>query len=818
MEKVIIIIGSGCREYTIAKKLKEDVAKLVENSYKFICFTTQENGMMNNIVDVVYPYDGFNNPDSLFIEFIDCHKDIIDFVFIGPENPLADGIVDFLSFKNVKSFGPSKFFATIESSKIFCRNFMKINNLDIYSPNFLEIKYLDNILNLTEIEISKLSNFREANINYIDSNGRTIHIDRGHDISIRDKFNKFYQSEISNFGKVVIKKDGLCGGKGVIVQSVDFNDNQSKDTILKEIIGSYIHKYDLLIEQKLEGQEFSLNTFTDGYHYVHCPPIQDYKRLLNNDEGPNTGGMGCVAYENNTLPFLTNDDIYKCQHINQEIIERLNKYGKTNNYNTTYNGILYGSFIKTNDGNIKVIEYNSRLGDPETMIVMALLESNFYNLCKLVITSCLDIYTPVFKKDAAICLYYVPDKYPTVVLGVNKYNSYYDIYMNDIVEDEQITLAYGNCKRTGEHLYSMKSRTLSITTTQPTFYQAYHKIYQTCHKVVGKLHYRTDIGDKFLSRYQKSGVSIENAEESLKNIKQNILATYNNSVISEYGSFGGEYKLDDNNTLVASIDGVGSKSIASNSIYGIDGFRMLGQDIVGHSINDILVQGATPLFFLDYFGTACLNKKELEYFIEGVSSICVEYGNIPILGGETAEMPLVYRTNESDLIGCIIGVKDNNFFKSPMKSGNILINLPSVGPHTNGFTLINDLLIDKKLTDIDIEFIKSLLTPHKCYLNEVKQIIDIVGYDSITGMCHITGGGFYQNMSRVVPKDLQIELYHDIVFPKWCLELQNKLNISRDEMLQVYNCGLGYIVIIDEHKRQELNDLNIKFEIIGELK
>lgn len=816
MEKVIVIVGSGCREYTIAKRLKEDVVKAGKNPYRFVCFTTQENSMMNSIVDVVYPYDGIHNPDSLFIEFINCHSDIIEFVFIGPENPLADGIVDFVSFKNIKSIGPTKFYANIESSKIFCRNFMKNNNLDTYSPNYFEIKYLDNILNLTELEISKLSNFREANTNYIDSNGKTIHIDRGHDIGIRDKFNKFYQTELSNFDKVVIKRDELCGGKGVIVQGVDFTDNQTRDIILKEIIGSYVNKYNILIEQKLEGQEFSLNTFTDGYHHIHCPPVQDYKRLLNNDEGPNTGGMGCVAYENNTLPFLNNEDIYKCQHINQEIIERLNKYGSNNNKNV-YNGVLYGSFMKTNDGDIRVIEYNSRLGDPETMVVMALLESNFYTLCTSIINSCLDIYKPVFKKDAAICLYYVPDKYPNVVLGVNKYNSYYDIYMNDILKDDQLALAYGNCKRTGEHLYSMKSRTLSITTTQPTLYQAYHKIYQNSRKIVGKLHFRTDIGDNFLSRYQKSGVSIENAEESLKNIKNSILDTYNNSVISEYGSFGGEYKLDDNNTLVASIDGVGSKSITSNSIYGIDGFKMLGQDIIGHSINDILVQGAIPLFFLDYFGTANLNKKELEYFIEGVSSICVEYGNIPILGGETAEMPLVYRTNESDLIGCIIGVKDNQFFKKSMKKGDILINLPSVGPHTNGFTLINDLIVDKVLSNNEKDFIKSLLTPHKCYLNEVKQIIDTVGYDSITGMCHITGGGFYQNMSRVIPKDLQIKLYHDIVFPKWCLELQNKLNISREEMLQVYNCGLGYIVIIDEHKRQELNDLNIKFEIIGEL-
>ena len=139
MEKVIIIIGSGCREYTIAKRLKQDAVKADNGPRRFICFTTQENGMMKSVVDTVYPYDGFNSPDSLFIEFIECHRDIIDFVFIGPENPLAEGIVDFLSFKSIKSVGPTKFYANIESSKIFCRNFMRNNNLDIYSPNFWKL-------------------------------------------------------------------------------------------------------------------------------------------------------------------------------------------------------------------------------------------------------------------------------------------------------------------------------------------------------------------------------------------------------------------------------------------------------------------------------------------------------------------------------------------------------------------------------------------------------------------------------------------------------------------------------------------------------
>ena len=134
--------------------------------------------------------------------------------------------------------------------------------------------------------------------------------------------------------------------------------------------------------------------------------VQDFKRLNNDNVGPNTGGMGCIAYENNSLPFLDNEDIYKCQLINQEIINHLNKYGKSNENKNVYNGILYGSFIKTYSGEIKVIEYNCRLGDPETMVILSLLQSNLYNMFSLMVNSCLDIYNESFSKNASLCLYY----------------------------------------------------------------------------------------------------------------------------------------------------------------------------------------------------------------------------------------------------------------------------------------------------------------------------------------------------------------------------------------------------------------------------
>jgi len=808
----IVIIGSGCREYTIINKLRNE---LKESGIKkeIICFKNQDNGMIDLLVDKSFNYDGITDNKTAFTVFINMYKDEIDFVMVGAENPLANGIIDYLNMFNINCIGPNKFYTQLESSKIFCRNFLKTYNLDVYSPQYIQIKYCDNVLDLNsdEKEYIYINEFKYLEVEDIRQIETTLSHCEGVDLNIRKKFELFYNKISNRFEGFVIKKDFLCGGKGVTVEGVDFTDRKS--AIFKEVVGSYQLKYDFLIEQKLVGQEFSLTSFTDGYNFVHCPPVQDFKRLLDGDKGPNTGGMGCICYENNTLPFLVKDDINMAEQINESVIKKLNNYGIDCGNKDTYTGILYGSYMKTNDGEIKIIEYNCRLGDPETMIIMNLLNSSLYNLFSLLVSNSLDLYKVKFNQNAAMCLYYVPSEYPNVYNGTNKYKNYYDIYCKKL--DEDIEVAYGNCVKEGSHLYSAKSRTMALTTNQLSFYQAYHKLYSNSDNICGNLYFRNDIGDKYLSKYQKSGVSIDNAENSLKKIKNNILNTYNSHVISEFGSFGGEYKLD-NNVLVASIDGVGSKSIASNRIYGIDGFRMLGQDIVGHSINDILVQGAKPLFFLDYFGTATLNSLELEHFIDGVSQTCIDYGNIPILGGETAEMPLVYKPNESDLVGCIIGVKDNKFFNVPMKHGDLIINLPSVGPHTNGFTLINNL-IQEDMPSEDVSLLKSLLNPHKCYLNEVYGFIKEFGYDNIHGMCHVTGGGFYQNMERVLPEGLSIELNNKIVFPLWATILQNKLNIDTEEMMKVYNCGLGFILIIDNSIRESLIRLNCDFEIIGSL-
>jgi phosphoribosylamine--glycine ligase / phosphoribosylformylglycinamidine cyclo-ligase len=835
MKSKIIIIGSGAREIAILHKLKEDLTHLNLDK-KLICFTNQDNADVEKYVirsikyDIPNYFKSINKSKSMCLEYIKQNQKDIEFVIVGPENPLKDGVVDLLKQYNISCIGPYASYALLESSKSFCRTFINKCNLDRHSPNFLKIRSIDNVLDLEDC--NNTHSAKEKTKTYLNN-------------VLRKKFNK-----------IVIKKDGLYGGKGVFVESDNLNSNNDKtnentieDILCNTLIDSYVNSTDIVIEEKLFGEEFSIMTLTDGNgHFYHFPPIQDYKRLKENDLGPNTGGMGCLVMENGTLPFLNQNDIDKCQKINETIINNLNMDGKQNKLSHGYKGVLYGSFMKLNDNqiiydeepndtntenisvdteslteNIKIIEYNCRFGDPESIIALSLLESNLYTVFQQIINGNLDSNLQVSKK-AALCVYLVPQEYPYVSSSIG--HNDYDIYIKDTFPKD-IALFMSNTKKNNNHTYSQKSRTLCLFTKKDTFYQCYQHIYAHIDKISGHLKYRRDIGDKYLSRYQKVGVSIETATHSLQKIKKHVLNTYNKNVISDFGSFGGEYKLD-NHVLVASIDGVGSKSILSNKIYGIDGYKMLGQDIVGHSINDILVQGAYPLFFLDYYGTASLDSKELENFIAGLSETCVKYGNIPILGGETAEMPLVYKPNQSDLIGCIIGIKDKNYFYRPIEKGDIIISIDSVGPHTNGFTLINEIY--QKFDDNPIKtqlqkekyehFAKILLEPHKCYLKEVQEFIQKYTYNKLKGMCHITGGGFYENMERVIPRDMNIKLYQDIKLPDWCLFLQEEGNISYQEMLKVFNGGIGYVLIVDkkifENNLSKL-DLSFNYNIMGEI-
>jgi phosphoribosylaminoimidazole synthetase len=268
--------------------------------------------------------------------------------------------------------------------------------------------------------------------------------------------------------------------------------------------------------------------------------------------------------------------------------------------------------------------------------------------------------------------------------------------------------------------------------------------------------------------------------------------------------------------LVASTDVVGTKVKLAASA---GRYRGSGHDIVNHCINDILVQGARPLFFMDYFATSKLNPEQTAEVVTGIAEACREAG-MALLGGETAEMPDVYQPNEFDVAGTIIGVVERSEIlpRQILKAGDVLLGLQSSGPHTNGYSLIRSVFanttLDTSFPELDCSLADALLAPHRSYLSVLYSLLS-----HIKALVHITGGGFVENLPRVLPENLNanIQLGSWRIPPLWNL-IRQKGNISIDEMYRVFNMGIGMIAIVDQVSVAKVRELiSEETFVIGEL-
>lgn len=316
------------------------------------------------------------------------------------------------------------------------------------------------------------------------------------------------------------------------------------------------------------------------------------------------------------------------------------------------------------------------------------------------------------------------------------------------------------------------------------------------------------------SQYEASGVSIDAGNRAVALMKDSVRLTYTEAVLAGIGSFGGLFdasalKEMDHPVLVASTDGVGTKVKLAASV---GRYRGIGHDIVNHCINDILVQGAKPLFFMDYFATSNLNSEHTAEVVTGIAEACKEAG-MALLGGETAEMPGVYQPNEFDVAGTIVGVLERKAIlpRPTIQPDDLLVGFQSSGPHTNGFSLIRKVFED---TSLDASLVDALLAPHRSYFNVIYPQLS-----KIKALAHITGGGFIENVPRVLPENLNAVIHLDSwkVPPLWTL-IQEKGNISTEEMYRVFNMGIGMVAIVD---RSILADLQKSVSepsfVIGEL-
>ncbi|MFB1050588.1 phosphoribosylformylglycinamidine cyclo-ligase [Paraliobacillus sp. JSM ZJ581] len=328
-------------------------------------------------------------------------------------------------------------------------------------------------------------------------------------------------------------------------------------------------------------------------------------------------------------------------------------------------------------------------------------------------------------------------------------------------------------------------------------------------------------------RYKEAGVDVHAGYKAVDLMKKHIKTTNREEVIGGVGTFAGLFDLSGFNyekpVLVSGTDGVGTKLKLA---FSTDKHDTVGIDLVAMCVNDIVAQGADPLFFLDYIACGKNDPEQIEQIVKGISAGCVDSG-CALIGGETAEMPGMYQQGEYDLAGFVVGIAEKNdiITGEHIQPGDQIIGISSSGVHANGFSLVRKIIADQALSYHDyIEMLgmtlgEALLTPTRIYTKAVKQLKKAL---EIKGISHITGGGFYENIPRALPDHLGATIYQGswavpAIFPY----LKEQANLSDDDMFGVFNMGVGMAIVVEKEKTDQaidvLNNSGEKASIIGEV-
>ncbi len=327
--------------------------------------------------------------------------------------------------------------------------------------------------------------------------------------------------------------------------------------------------------------------------------------------------------------------------------------------------------------------------------------------------------------------------------------------------------------------------------------------------------------------YKDSGVDKEAGYKQVSLIKEFVKETYTEGVLTDVGGFAGLFQLDkeayEEPVLVSGTDGVGTKLKIA---FMMDKHNTIGEDCVAMCVNDILCQGAKPLFFLDYIATGKLEPEKMAKIVEGVANGCKK-GGCALIGGETAEMPGFYKEDEYDMAGFSVGVVDKKKIidGSTIKEGDLILGLPSSGIHSNGYSLVRKILdvanvkLDKYIEELGSTVGEELLKPTRIYTTPVYELVQKF---NIKGLSHITGGGLYENIPRVLPEGLTAILDTSKIDIPYIFNLLKKWgNIDIDEMYHTFNMGIGMVLIVDKEDSNEIiNFLKEKEEkaiVLGEI-
>ncbi len=417
-----LLVGGGAREHAIAKRLSESSE---------LCVVMKNKNLGIARIAKTILLESETNVDSVVAFAL---KEKADFAFVGPEAPLEKGLADELEKKGIPCVGASQKAALLETNKLFCRQFMRDNAIECIPDFFV------------------FDNASEA------------------------------QDFLKGMEKAVIKPLGLTGGKGVKVMGEQVSKQDAFDYATTLVKKDGV----VLIEDFLDGEEFSLQAFVSGDSVVEMPLVQDHKRAFESDAGPNTGGMGSYSDANHLLPFVTEKEKNQALDAMRQTMRALKKSG------VEYKGVLYGQFMLTKHGP-KLVEYNARFGDPEAMNVLPLLETDFTELCWKIIDGKLGGKDAIFEKKATVVKYAVPEGYPDNPLKGTEV----------AVDESKISslgaeLFYASVSEENGRLLTGGSRALAILGKGNSIFEAEEVAQKAIETIGGKVFYRRDIGTKEL--------------------------------------------------------------------------------------------------------------------------------------------------------------------------------------------------------------------------------------------------------------------------------------------------------------------------------
>jgi phosphoribosylamine--glycine ligase/phosphoribosylaminoimidazole synthetase len=711
----VLIVGSGGREHAMAE------SALRSPRCGRLLVTPGNAGT---------PGDRFNvAADDVAGIVALCQTEKVDLVLVGPEAPLAGGLVDQLSAVGIAAFGPSQYLAQLESSKSFAREVTQ--QIGIAGPRF--------------------ASFGKGEV----------------DAAMA------WWKELA--ASIVVKQSGLAGGKGVIVPETDAETAVAiqEACALGEVV----------LEERIFGYECSLIAVCDGTTAVPLPIAQDHKRIGEGDRGLNTGGMGAYAPIN---VGISPSDL--CAQFIQPTLDHFAALGQP------YVGVLYAGIMMTASGP-KLLEYNCRFGDPEAQVLLTLLETSIVEVALACLAGQLKQLRLTVSQQSAMAVVLASAGYP-------KSSSKGDVIQGLWSRVDGAAIFHGSTARLNTSVITYGGRVLTVVGRGKDLAQARTNAYDRVQTIsFAGQQFRRDIGWRSLAlsvkSYSSTGVDIDEGNRAVSLLKGSVASTANSNVLAGVGSFGGaldvsHLKRYDHPVLVASTDGVGTKvELAARS----GRFRGVGMDIVNHCVNDVLVQGARPL----YLAASEIQAEMVAAVVSGMSQACRD-NECVLLGGETAEMPGVYSPGAFDIAGTLVGVveKEQLLPRNNVAVGDVLIGLTSNGPHTNGYSLLRKIfewLPDDAMPEpLQVPILDALLVPHRSYLNEMTPLL----HDPrLKGLIHITGGGLPENVPRVLPAGVGA----DIQLGSWTMpplfQLVREISqLDTHELYRTLNMGIGMIVIV----------------------